>query len=298
MPASERSKYTFTHIIDADHFTIQRVAAKIRKLINTHTAGRYETLDRTDTTCSVQAVQVLLKDLNPLVLEATWRLIRHDLSEDIVMRPAFTTVLGEEGTKMAEHDRQDHAEGRQKLIGILKLLTSFEKLCGESPGNGSSTEMRLIEVKNGMQEIFDAITSTLDDLGKHMAIESGEFLPYFESIVNEEMSWRLAGEYASTLIVTPSLKILTKGASLQQVGYELVFKDEIAYIMTSLTDLRLIYDEAVRAAKTSNVEERYVDLQIEAELKGLQVDKWISTNNGDGGERGSARSRNRNSGKL
>lgn len=295
MHSPARSSYSFTQIIDADHFTIQRVAAKIRKLIGAHTVQRLGHQDELHV--RVQETKDLLSHLKPLLLEATWRLIRHDLSEDIVMRPAFVSVLGEEGSRMAEHDRQDHADGRLKLAYILELIKNFESLCEGDLTDSQPAKQRVLHLEAGLQKVFADVTSTLDDLGKHMAIESGEFLPYFEKVVEQEMSWSLAEKYAATLIVNPLMTLPALLSDSPTEERKAVFSDEVAYIVTPLSELRPIYDNALSAVKNSDAEKSYVNSQIEAELKRLQVDKWVVASTG-GIQGQSTKHRERNSGKL
>ena len=163
---------------------------------------------------------------------------------------------------MAEHDRMDHENGRQALISVLAKLESLNKA-----GAASGTEVDFIQ---NFQEMAESITSTLDDLGKHMAIESGEFLPHFESIIDKATSTRLAEEYAATLVLSP----FVMSASSFDADHKLVFKDVRSYIMTPLAQMRQLYNQHVANAAADPRCLRHMESDVEKEIERLQVGRW------------------------
>ena len=79
---------TFTSIIDADHDAINTAALRLSRLLRAPTAA------------AAQRRQQLA-----LLHDVTWRLIRHDLSEELVLRPALIAHMGAAGLAAAAHDR-------------------------------------------------------------------------------------------------------------------------------------------------------------------------------------------------
>lgn len=232
--------YSFLEIIDADHSAINRLAGKVRKAL----------LSGTDD-CSVSKIFILL-------LEVTWRLIRHDFSEDVVMRPAFSQVLGRSGVEMAEQDRTDHFHGRSKLLDILKDLALVRE------DHPDVRERSLARVKSMVAMIFD-------ELAEHMKVESGDFLPYFESVIPTDVSARLGREYADTLLLTPSL-IRYSGETEGQPG-EAVFEGGVEqYIHSTPTELKQHYSNILEIAKTP-AGRVWFETMTNAELEKLPIEK-------------------------
>src|ERR1700742_2569010 len=87
---------TFSTVIEDDHLTIQRYSILLLK---------------------AKSPQVR----SQLLREVTWRMIRHDISEDIVMRPAFISHLGQGGLEMVTHDRKDHERAKIELLALWQL---------------------------------------------------------------------------------------------------------------------------------------------------------------------------------
>ncbi|KAK5946195.1 hypothetical protein PMZ80_000336 [Knufia obscura] len=278
--------YTFTQIIDADHFTIQSLAKRIRALLPVSSSTPHPT----HSTATTNAIPTLLINLKPLLTEVTHRLIRHDLSEDLVMRPAFTSILGSEGQRMAEHDRVDHENARRELLSILERVADLEGVLTSStsalaaPNVHSSTE----DVQKKVAELADMVTRTFTSLGNHMATESGQFLPYFESIIDETTSRRLAMEYTCTLVLTPDVTVNnrntnpigTPSESSESRGEDArkpLFPSGVTeYINSDLTRLRTCYEMVLEDAKLDGG--AYMDGMGKREIERLQVGKWMGLN--------------------
>lgn len=221
-----------------------------------------------------------IQSLHPLLLEMTWRLIRHDLSEDLVMRPAFSTYLGHKGLEMATHDHSDHTHIRQVLLDLIATNPDF---------NNETDRVRTI----------NALTTLFDDLSQHMAVESGQYIPTLAEAITPETSHRLAREYASTLFMTPF--ITTTLTTLQSNPDELtppptqsstptpVFPNGIEeYVHTPPSSLRTIYHALLTPAPTptsssantntnqqqQQQQQTILKFEIEKELKTLRVGKW------------------------
>lgn len=233
--------YSFLEIIDADHLTINRLAGKIRKVLASST------------------VDSRLSELHSLVLEVVWRLVRHDFSEDVVMRPAFASVWGDYGIQMGERDRADHAAGRNLLLNILVELELV------------NAEHEQRKRQERLAEVSRMVTAAFDELAEHMKVESGEVLPRFESVISADTSARLAREYADTLVMTPGLTRLPV-ESTGQPGSAIFDGNVAEYVHTSPAELKQIYTDLLE--QTRNHEGRlWFDKKADQELEKIRIDK-------------------------
>ncbi|KEF60104.1 uncharacterized protein A1O9_04954 [Exophiala aquamarina CBS 119918] len=179
---------TFSAIIEQDHNNINKYAGRLKKARTAADRGR-------------------------LLLEVTWRLVRHDVSEDIVMRPAFIQQLGDEGREMAEHDRTDHDHARLELLALFDL--SLES--------------------DGFPSVIDKLFA---ELLEHMKVESGEQIPRLEGMLDLFESQRLGREYLRTQILTPDLEYLDS----EGVGRRM-WRDVEDYARTELARFREIWED-------------------------------------------------------
>ncbi|KIX06010.1 uncharacterized protein Z518_03984 [Rhinocladiella mackenziei CBS 650.93] len=143
--------------------------------------------------------------------EVTWRLVRHDVSEDLVMRPAFIEHLGEEGQRMADHDRTDHDRAKTELLALFDMPL-------DSP-----------DFPTTVQKLFS-------ELLEHMKIESGEQIPRLERILDLSESQRLGREYMKTQVMTPALEMVGKDGAKRGV-----WADVRDYARTDLRQFRDIW---------------------------------------------------------
>ncbi|RVX72550.1 hypothetical protein B0A52_03740 [Exophiala mesophila] len=157
-PATRPDRTTFSTVIDADHSTINQFAALLKRARTPEERSR-------------------------LILEVAWRLVRHDFSEEMVMRPAFITHLGQEGQEMAEHDRKDHTAARKELLDLF------------------DSGLDLNEFPTRIGDLFA-------ELAEHMKVESGQYVPKLEQLLNGSESQRLGWEYLHTQILTPQIEYL------------------------------------------------------------------------------------------
>jgi len=179
---------TFSAIIEQDHDNINKYAKRLSKA---HTPA----------------------DRGRLLLEVTWRLVRHDVSEDIVMRPAFVQQLGDEGREMAEHDRTDHEHARLELLALFDL--SLES-----------------------NDFPNVINKLFAELLEHMKVESGEQIPRLESMLDLFESQRLGREYLRTQILTPELEYLDHEGVRRRM-----WRDAEDYARTGLPKFREIWED-------------------------------------------------------
>jgi hypothetical protein len=188
---------SFTSIIDADHAAINTAAQRLAHALRDLTL----TTPPTPTNHSRQTILTLLHDV-------TWRLIRHDLSEDIVMRPAFTQHMGAAGLLAAQHDRDDHDRARLTLLELYDgFSTALSSTSTSTPSSSSSSSSH--DTSPPQTQTIQALTtrylSLMRDLAEHMRRESGEELPDLERRLGREQSVELGQRYAETLVVTPDL---------------------------------------------------------------------------------------------
>lgn len=181
---------TFSTVIDKDHDTINRLAGRLRR------SG----------TASPERARLLR--------EVTWRLVRHDVSEDLVMRPAFVAQLGQQGQEMAEHDRQDHDRAKNELLALF-------------------------EVGPDRPDFVSVLDRLFAELLEHMRVESGEQIPALERMLDPLESQRLGKEYIRTQILTPDLE-LTMDDNDRGLKVK-VWKDVEDYARTDLSTFKKIY---------------------------------------------------------
>ncbi|KAK5223537.1 hypothetical protein LTR47_007569 [Exophiala xenobiotica] len=184
---------TFSTVIDSDHNTINRFAGHLKRA-------------RTSA------------DRVHLLREVTWRLVRHDVSEDIVMRPAFVAHLGDEGERMAEHDRTDHDRAKIELLALF--------------GTGQP------DAPDFMQRIDRLFAELLE----HMRTESGDQIPALERMLDPLESQRLGREYMKTQVLAPDL-VLSDEHSGQM---RRVWRDVEEYARTDLARFRDIYERVTK----------------------------------------------------
>ncbi|EHY58113.1 hypothetical protein HRR83_005027 [Exophiala dermatitidis] len=190
----ERS-FSFSTVIEHDHATINKYAVLLQK-------------------ARTRDAQIRLLG------EVTWRLVRHDISEELVMRPAFIEHLGpHEGQSMAEHDRLDHERAKEKLLALferVRVRTASassdkreETLSSASRGDGREVEGLGLKTKSDFNFNFSTtIDALFAELLQHMIIESGEQIPVLERMLDPCESQRLGREYMRTQVLTPDLELI------------------------------------------------------------------------------------------
>lgn len=233
---------SFIQIIDADHLYVSYLVGKVRKILASHKAYSQ------------------LSELRTLLLEIVWRLIRHDFSEEMVMRPAFVAVLGRRGVEMVDEDRSDHESARGALLAMLRELELLE---GEN-----ETERR----KNRLEHFSKAVVATFDQLANHMKVESGRHLPYFESVIPASTSQKLAADYARTFVMTPGLTVPAFGSrgGQNERGVAIFSGGTEEYIRMTRDQLSDIYRGLV-GRTAEEIGTRWFDETVARELETMQV---------------------------
>ncbi|KAK4946914.1 hypothetical protein LTR10_014056 [Elasticomyces elasticus] len=157
---------SFSIVIEDDHRTINRYAARLKKAKTS-------------------------QDRTRLLGEVTWRMVRHDISEEIIMRPALIAHLGATGEQMAEHDRLDHERARIELMALFKA---------------------------GVDEpdFLPRVNTLMAELHEHMRTESGEQIPALEAMLGPSESQRLGREYIKTFALAPELEMLDSAAGFKR----------------------------------------------------------------------------------
>ncbi|KAI1610364.1 hypothetical protein EDD36DRAFT_323372 [Exophiala viscosa] len=157
---------SFSTVIEDDHRTINSYAARLKKARTSQDRAR-------------------------LLGEVTWRMVRHDISEELIMRPALIAHLGLTGQQMAEHDRLDHERARTELMALFNL---------------------------GVDEpdFLPRVNALMAELHEHMRTESGEQIPALERMLGPSESQRLGREYIRTFALTPELETLDPAIGLRR----------------------------------------------------------------------------------
>ncbi|KIX92624.1 uncharacterized protein Z520_11653 [Fonsecaea multimorphosa CBS 102226] len=193
---------TFSTVIDHDHNTINKYAGRLLR---------------------AKAPQ----DRARLLREVTWRLVRHDVSEDIVMRPAFIEHLGDEGVHMAEHDRTDHERARTELLALFHIPLEGDEFLG-------------------------SLRALFAELLEHMRIESGQQIPHLEHMLDPEESQRLGREYLKTQRLTPDLEIVVDKSTGAR---RRVWRDVEEFARTDLQRFKEIWEELKLSEEPVDTEE-------------------------------------------
>ncbi|KAL2441083.1 hypothetical protein ABEF95_011769 [Exophiala dermatitidis] len=237
----ERS-FSFSTVIEHDHATVNKYAVLLQK-------------------ARTRDAQIRLLG------EVAWRLVRHDISEELVMRPAFIEHLGpHEGQSMAEHDRLDHERAKDKLLALFERVRTASCYPKESTSTADGTcastshnrgDGRQVEGLDFESE-FDfstTINSLFVELLQHMKIESGEQIPMLERMLDPCETRRLGREYIRTQVLTPDLEIVdndnngddedggTSPTSRSSKGTKRrkVWRDIADYVRTDRAGFREIY---------------------------------------------------------
>ncbi|KAF5356816.1 hypothetical protein D9756_006747 [Leucocoprinus leucothites] len=59
--------------------------------------------------------------------QLTWEIARHAISEELAIYPLFEKHLGERGQKMADQDREEHQEVKEKLFDLDNMTPGSEE---------------------------------------------------------------------------------------------------------------------------------------------------------------------------
>jgi hypothetical protein len=223
---------TFTTIIDADHAAINSHAALLLSCLRAgplpSSPPQQQQLHANHPIlpAQYQHQQQRTHQLS-LLRTITWRLIRHDLSEELIMRPAFIRHLGPvQGRAAADHDREDHERAR---VALLEIYEGFERC--DVVGNGDEGRRR---------ELVDRVAALMRELAEHMRRESGEELPDLERGLGREESEELGRRYEETLVVEPGLV----------VGGRRVWRDVGEYIGAGRERLLEVWGEVCREGES------------------------------------------------
>ncbi|TLS26056.1 hypothetical protein PpBr36_07865 [Pyricularia pennisetigena] len=111
----------------------------------------------------------------------TWELARHSVAEELLVYPAFETHLGEEGRKMAEHDRKEHHE-------VKILLKEFQNMRSSDP------------------EYVPKLKELWAKLSRHIKEEESHDMPALEKAIelDAEASETMARSFHRTKMFVPS----------------------------------------------------------------------------------------------
>lgn len=182
---------------------------------------------------------------------------------------------------MADHDRQDHDEARKALVLVIAAVDDLAQM-PVAPA-ATATPQASISLNDKLQDTVARVTATFDELSKHMALESGEFLPRFESAIDGATGRRLAREYASTLVVMPDVTVAVSSegsscaAGVDRRKRTPVFPGGVTeYVNADLARLRECYELVCRDAKSDGG--KYMGDFVGKEIERLQIGKWLSWN--------------------
>lgn len=111
--------------------------------------------------------------------QLTWEIARHAVGEEIVVYPLMEKYLGQKGTELANHDREEH----------LKVKDDLYTLEGLKPGS---------------EEFDNLMTRMMDSLRHHNDSEETKDLPMLEPAIGKAMSIETAASFKITKKFVPT----------------------------------------------------------------------------------------------
>jgi len=108
-----------------------------------------------------------------------WELARHSIGEELVVYPAFEKLLGEKGKQMANKDREEHQEVKEKLAKFQSL-------------------------KAGTPEFVPALKDLMEPLSEHIKEEENDDLPALRNVLSQADSESMAKSFSRTKAFVPS----------------------------------------------------------------------------------------------
>jgi len=109
----------------------------------------------------------------------TWELARHSIAEELVVYPAFEKNLGAKGKNMADKDRAEHQNVKEKL-------KTFQSL------------------KAGTPTFIPTLKSLMDDLSQHIEEEESADLVALDESLNNADAESMAKSFGRTKAFVPS----------------------------------------------------------------------------------------------
>lgn len=203
---SPRPPLTFSTVIEDDHSRINAIAINLGRQLSR--SLQQSTLTQRPLHADVQHLR---QTQLSLLRELTWRLIRHDISENLIMRPAFAQHLGREGADFGRHDREDHERARTEL---LSLYDAFEKL----PLSWSDTDQDVGTTREAFGALAGRYKELMRELAAHMKVESGSQIPRLEGMLSRGESEGLARRYLRTYVLEPELMVNEERVWIGGVG--------------------------------------------------------------------------------
>ncbi|KAI0708089.1 hypothetical protein C8T65DRAFT_536007, partial [Cerioporus squamosus] len=111
--------------------------------------------------------------------QLTWEVARHAVGEEIVVYPLMEQHLGDKGRQLADHDREEHQEVKQKLYKLESL-------------------------QPGSKEYHELITTMMEGLHHHNDDEEIKDLPLLEPALGEDASKQAALSFKKTKKLVPT----------------------------------------------------------------------------------------------
>ncbi|KAI0826677.1 hypothetical protein BC628DRAFT_1320071 [Trametes gibbosa] len=111
--------------------------------------------------------------------QLTWEIARHAVGEEIVVYPLMEKHLGDEGKKLADHDREEHHSVKEQLYKLESL-------------------------QPGSEEYHTLVTIMMKSLHHHNDDEEIKDLPMLEPIIGEQASKDAALSFKKTKKLVPT----------------------------------------------------------------------------------------------
>ncbi|KAI0646256.1 hypothetical protein C8Q79DRAFT_1000639 [Trametes meyenii] len=111
--------------------------------------------------------------------QLTWEIARHAVGEEIVVYPLMEKHLGDKGRELADHDREEHQEVKEKLFKLETL-------------------------KPRSEEYHVLLTTVMESLHHHNDDEEIKDLPMLEPVIGEDASKEAAKSFKKTKKLVPT----------------------------------------------------------------------------------------------
>ncbi|KAI0674247.1 hypothetical protein C8Q78DRAFT_951912, partial [Trametes maxima] len=120
--------------------------------------------------------------------QLTWEIARHAVGEEIVVYPLMEKYLGDKGRELADHDRKEHQEVKEKLYQLESL-------------------------KPGSEEYHALLTTVMESLHHHNDDEEIKDLPMLEPVIGESTSKEAAQSFKKTKKLVPTRRVTNFGVT-------------------------------------------------------------------------------------
>lgn len=133
--------------------------------------------------------------------QLTWEIARHAVGEEIVVYPLMEQHLGEQGKKLADHDREEHQ------VRYCHSMTHRSDVYARVLQSVKEQLYKLESLQPGSAEYHTLITTIMESLHHHNDDEEIKDLPLLEPIIGEQASKDAALSFKKTKKIVPTRSV-------------------------------------------------------------------------------------------